>query len=75
MGHRILVTGGAGFIGSSLSLALSKRHPEWEVVACDDLFRRGSELNLPRLNKAGVEFVHADIGHPEDLARLGPIGA
>src|SRR5262249_44217424 len=30
--------------------------------------RRGSELNLPRLRKAGVEFRHGDIRNPEDLA-------
>jgi CDP-paratose 2-epimerase len=44
-------------------------------VACDNLFRRGSELNLPRLKEAAVEFVHADVRHPEDLARVGRIDA
>lgn len=75
MPHRVLITGGAGFIGSSLSLALAERHPDWEVVACDNLFRRGSELNLPRLKAAGVEFVHADVRHADDLARVGSIDA
>ncbi len=41
----------------------------------DSLFRRGSELNLPRLKEAGVEFVHADVRHPEDLARVGDFTA
>ena len=53
---RVLVTGGAGFIGSSVALGVAARHPEWELVACDNLYRRGSELNLPRLKAAGVEF-------------------
>jgi CDP-paratose 2-epimerase len=73
--HRVLVTGGAGFIGSSISLALAARHPAWEILACDNLFRRGSELNLPRLKEAGVEFVHGDVRHAEDLARIGSIDA
>jgi CDP-paratose 2-epimerase len=72
---RILVTGGAGFIGSSVALALAARHPDWEVVASDNLYRRGSELNLPRLKAAGVAFAHADVRQPADLAAIGPIDA
>jgi CDP-paratose 2-epimerase len=73
--RRVLVTGGAGFIGSSTALGLAARHRDWQVVACDNLYRRGSELNLPRLKAAGVAFVHADVRHPEDLARTGAIDA
>jgi len=72
---RIVVTGGAGFVGSSLALDLRRRHPDWEIVAADNLFRRGSELNLPRLKESGVEFVHADVRHLEDLARVGDFTA
>jgi CDP-paratose 2-epimerase len=72
---RVLVTGGAGFIGSSTALALADRHPDWRVVACDNLYRRGSELNLPRLKAAGVEFVHADVRQSADLERAGAIDA
>jgi CDP-paratose 2-epimerase len=72
---RVLVTGGAGFIGSSVALALAARHPDWSIVACDNLYRRGSELNLPRLRQAGAEFAHADVRHLEDLLRIGEIQA
>ena len=71
--RRILVTGGAGFIGASLSIALRSRHPDWEIVACDNLYRRGSELNLPRLREAEVTFIHADVRHFDDLLRVGDI--
>jgi len=67
MSQRVLVTGGAGFVGSSLALGLAQRHPDWSIVALDNLKRRGSELNLPRLKQAGIEFVHGDIRNPEDL--------
>ena len=72
---RVLITGGAGFIGSSLAVALTRRHPDWELIAADNLYRRGSELNLPRLRANGVRFEHADVRHHDDLDRLGPLDA
>lgn len=68
----ILVTGGAGFVGSNLCLSLKKDFPKSKVIALDNLKRRGSELNLPRLKSAGIEFVHGDIRNPEDIECVGP---
>ncbi len=73
--ERLLITGGAGFVGSNLAVSLAARHPDWEIVALDNLYRRGSELNLPRLYEAGVEFVRGDVREPEDLARVARIDA
>ncbi|HKZ15005.1 MAG TPA: NAD-dependent epimerase/dehydratase family protein [Solirubrobacterales bacterium] len=67
---RVLITGGAGFVGSNLAVSLAGRHPEWDFVVIDNLYRRGSELNLPRLEEAGVEFVKGDVREPEDLMAL-----
>jgi CDP-paratose 2-epimerase len=72
---RLLITGGAGFVGSNLAVSLAARHPEWEIVVLDNLYRRGSELNLPRLEEAGVEFVRGDVREPEDLARVPRVDA
>jgi CDP-paratose 2-epimerase len=71
----ILITGGAGFVGSNLAISLVQRHPEWEIVALDNLHRRGSELNPPRLERAGVRFVQGDVREPGDLAQLGRLSA
>jgi CDP-paratose 2-epimerase len=71
-GVRVLVTGGAGFVGSSLALALQARHPAWELVALDNLRRRGVELSLARLAAGGVRFVHGDVRVAEDLESAGP---
>ena len=73
--NRLLITGGAGFVGSNLAVSLASRHPDWEIVALDNLYRRGSKLNLPRLERAGVEFVEGDVREPYDLERFGSLGA
>src|SRR5215218_8464815 len=68
--NRVVITGGAGFVGSNLAVSLAARHPDWELIAFDNLYRRGSRLNLPRLEEAGVEFVEGDVREPGDLAAL-----
>jgi CDP-paratose 2-epimerase len=73
--RRVLVTGGAGFVGANLAVALTGRHLDWEVVALDNLRRRGSELNLPRLREAGVRFVHGDVRELADLLAMEPVDA
>jgi CDP-paratose 2-epimerase len=72
---RVLITGGAGFVGSNLAVQLAERHPDHELIVLDSLYRRGSELNLPRLQAAGIEVVRGDIRNPEDLMRLPKIDA
>jgi CDP-paratose 2-epimerase len=73
--RRVLLTGGAGFVGANLAVGLAERHPDWEIIALDNLMRRGSELNLPRLGAAGARFEHGDVRTSEDLARLPTIDA
>lgn len=70
---RILITGGAGFVGSSLALLFKENHSELEIICLDNLSRRGSELNLPRLKQAGVQFVHGDVRNTEDLGKIKDI--
>jgi CDP-paratose 2-epimerase len=72
---RVLITGGAGFVGGNLATALARRHPGWELLALDNLRRRGSELNLPRLREAGVRFVHGDVREPADLLGVDAVDA
>ncbi|HVC08993.1 MAG TPA: NAD-dependent epimerase/dehydratase family protein [Elusimicrobiota bacterium] len=67
---RILITGGAGFVGASLAEAFKSDNPRARITALDNLKRRGSEINLPRLKKMGVDFVHGDVRAKEDLFAL-----
>lgn len=68
---KIVVTGGAGFVGSTLCLQLKHKYPTYEIVAFDNLKRRGSELNLSDFQKKGIPFFHGDIRNNEDLSALG----
>lgn len=68
---KIIITGGAGFVGSTLCLQLKAKYPNYEIVAFDNLKRRGSELNLIDFQKNGITFIHGDIRNNEDLNSLG----
>ena len=67
MSKRILISGGAGFVGSSLAIGLKTLHPDWEIICLDNLRRRGSELNLPRFKQHKIEFIHGDVRFVDDL--------
>lgn len=66
--RRVIVTGGAGFVGATLCVMLKQAFADIQVVAFDNLKRRGSELNLPRLRSHGVMFCHGDVRSREDLS-------
>jgi UDP-glucose 4-epimerase len=63
MSGRVLVTGGAGFIGSHL--AAEYQRAGWEVTVVDDL-SRGNARNIP----AGVPLIKADVRSPEARAAV-----
>src|SRR5271169_6786377 len=67
---RILITGGAGFVGSSIALYIKKKFPGYSIICMDNLKRRGSELNIPRLTGHEIEFIHGDIRNREDFYSL-----
>ena len=67
---KLLITGGAGFVGSSLAISLKQNYPHYQIFALDNLKRRGSELSLARLKAAGIEFLHGDIRNKEDFDAL-----
>lgn len=68
---KILITGGAGFVGSNIALKLKKKYPSYSFVIFDNLKRRGSELNLAEFKEHDISFVHGDIRNLEDLEQLG----
>jgi len=58
-GLRLLVTGGAGFIGSNFVRHVHRERPGWEIVVYDKLTYAGDERNIAGLERATL--LRADI--------------
>jgi dTDP-glucose 4,6-dehydratase len=59
---RLLITGGAGFIGSNFVRFWADRHPEDQLVVLDVLTYAGDRRSIAGLESSGrVVFVHGDI--------------
>lgn len=65
---RLLIVGGAGFVGANLAVGLAE---EYAVTVMDNLVRPGAELNLSRLQRAGVRVVRGDVRCAEDWPVMG----
>jgi UDP-glucose 4-epimerase len=68
MMRKILVTGGAGFIGSSLAERLS-RDPENYVVIVDNLLT-GAMSKIPKSIHQNVKFIKADVNELKDISSI-----
>ncbi|MEJ7821983.1 MAG: dTDP-glucose 4,6-dehydratase [Chitinophagaceae bacterium] len=62
MEHTILITGGAGFIGSHLTRLFVNKYPEYEIVNLDKLTYAGNLENLKDVeDKSNYQFIKGDI--------------
>mgnify|MGYP001029683124 FL=1 len=63
---KVLVTGGAGFIGSNFVRYMVKKYPEYQIVNLDLLTYAGNLENLKEVeNKPNYKFVKGDIADHE----------
>jgi dTDP-glucose 4,6-dehydratase len=70
---RILITGGAGFIGSNFVKLVAAERPDWEIVVLDKLTYAGRLENLDGVReRKGFEFVQGDIADPRAVAKAMP---
>jgi dTDP-glucose 4,6-dehydratase len=68
---RLLVAGGAGFIGSNFVRLLRRERPDTEVWVLDKLTYAGNPANLAEFEgQPGYRFVHGDICDGELVGRL-----
>jgi dTDP-glucose 4,6-dehydratase len=66
---KLLITGGAGFIGTNFVLHWARHHPNDSIVVLDALTYAGNRSNLDSI-EGHFEFVHGDICDAELLRKL-----
>ena len=66
----ILITGGCGFVGSSLAIYIKKKIKNAKITSLDNLYRKGSEINLNRLKKYKIKNIKKDISNEKNLLSL-----
>ena len=67
---RILITGAAGFVGTSLASALRAAIAGVDLIGIDNLSRPGSEINRSALRALGVRLFHGDLRLASDVDAL-----
>lgn len=68
---KVLITGGAGFIGSNLVFHMLKKYPDYRVVCLDSLTYAGNISNLaPIIENPNFKFVKGDITDRELVNKL-----
>ncbi len=65
---QILVTGGAGFIGSNFVRLVAAERPDWKIVVLDKLATAGRRENLAGVDDSRLKFVQGDICDPQVVA-------
>ena len=71
MDHKILITGGAGFIGSHLTRLFVNKYPAYLIVNLDKLTYAGNLENLKDVeDSSNYSFVKGDIEDSELLKSL-----
>ncbi|GAC1387375.1 MAG: dTDP-glucose 4,6-dehydratase [Candidatus Saccharimonadales bacterium] len=58
---RVLVTGGAGFIGSNFVHHIYRERPDWQITVLDALTYAGNKLNLEGLDESRVKLIVGNI--------------
>ncbi|KAJ8252924.1 hypothetical protein GJAV_G00207070 [Gymnothorax javanicus] len=67
----VLVTGGAGFIGSHVVISLVERYPNWHVINLDKLEYCSSLKNLESIKqRANYTFIQGDVCSPYFIKHL-----
>jgi dTDP-glucose 4,6-dehydratase len=67
---KLLVTGGAGFIGSNFVHHVLKQRPKWHITVLDKLTYAGNRTNLDGLPADRFDFVQGDICDGEVVDKL-----
>jgi len=75
---KILITGGAGFIGSQIAKEISNRFPEYEITIFDKFNNRTKRENgnfkyfgdYKNINELDVKIINGDLSNHNDIQKL-----
>ena len=67
---KIVVTGGAGFIGSNFVRYIYNQRPDWQITVIDKLTYAGNLKNLEGLDRSKVTFIKADICYQDIVSQV-----
>ena len=68
---KVLVTGGAGFIGGNFIYYMLKKYPDYEIICVDSLTYAGNpETIAPAMENPRFKFYKADITHREEIFEI-----
>ncbi len=68
---KLLVTGGAGFIGTNFIRHMLNEHPNWKIINADKLTYAGNPENLADLNEYdNYSFIQGDIADYGSMEKL-----
>lgn len=66
--EKMLITGGAGFIGSAFVRYQLRTRPKQQITVFDKLTYSGNLDNLKGLNGPGFSFIQGDVNDPETVS-------
>ena len=67
--NKVLITGGLGFLGFNCARKFTINIKIAKIILIDNLYRKGSEKNIPIAKKFGFQLIFGDVAKEKDLKK------
>lgn len=68
--NKVLITGGLGFLGFNCARKIHNKYKNCKIILLDNLYRKGSEKNIPIAKKFGFQLIFGDVAKEKDLKKI-----